>query len=105
MRTSWRARIPHPNTVSYPLDGGPTKRDWVPTGEYDLLIELFDAFTGEFLASYGPEDTSELAYLPLEDFGNDAPTTERRVIVTHSGGGALGIWFLLGLFAARRFRA
>ena len=73
-----------------------------PTGDYDLLIELFDAYDGTFLSSFGPEDTSALAYLPLEDFNRDAPVVEQRVVVvTQSGGGAVGIWLLLGLFAVR----
>jgi hypothetical protein len=69
-----------------------------PAGEYDLLIELFDAYDGAFVASLGPEDTSELAYLRLEDFNRDTPNVEQRVVVTH-GGGALGIWMLLALAA------
>jgi hypothetical protein len=73
-----------------------------PTGEYDLLIELFDAYDGAFLASLGPEDSFELTYLRLEDFERDAPVVEQRVFVTHSGGGAVGIWMLLALFAGRR---
>lgn len=73
-----------------------------PTGDYDLLIELFDAYDGAFLSSFGPEDTSALSYLPLEDFNRDAPVVEQRVVVvTQSGGGAVGIWLLLGLFAVR----
>ena len=31
-----------------------------PRGSYDLLIELFDAWDGSFLASLGPEESSEL---------------------------------------------
>ena len=73
-----------------------------PTGSYDLLIELFDSYDGAFVASFGPEDSSGLVFLPLEDFGRDAPVVEQRVVVTHSGGGgAIGIWFLLGLIAMR----
>ena len=69
-----------------------------PTGEYDLLIELFDAFDGEFLTSFGPDETSELAYLALEDFNRDAPVVEQRtVIVSQGGGGAFGIWMLVGM--------
>jgi hypothetical protein len=75
-----------------------------PTGEYDLLIELFDAYDGVFIASLGPEDTSELAYLRLEDFNRDAPIVEDRVVVTHGGGGAIGIWLLLALAAGRMIR-
>jgi len=64
-----------------------------PTGNYDLLIELFDAYDGTFLASHGPADTSELSYLPLEDFNRDAPV-QQVVIVNEGGGGAIDGWML-----------
>lgn len=59
-----------------------------PRGDYDILIEVFDAHTSEFLAYYGPEDTSELAFLPLEDIDRDTPATETRITVSSGGGGA-----------------
>jgi hypothetical protein len=65
-----------------------------PTGDYDILIELFDAWDGSFVASYGPEDTSELSYLPLEDYNRDAPVEETRVVVNSGGGGAMDGWLL-----------
>jgi hypothetical protein len=77
-----------------------------PTGSYDLLIELFDAWDGSYVASFGPEDTSELAYLPLEDFNRDEPRYDPPVVVSHGGGGAAGLWLLLPLLAftiRRRF--
>ena len=62
-----------------------------PRGEYDLLIEVFDADNGDFLAFIGPEDTSELAFLPLEDMERDAPAgAGTRVTVSSGGGGAIG---------------
>lgn len=64
-----------------------------PTGSYDLLIELFDAWDGTFLASYGPADTSELSYLPLEDFNRDAPVQE-VIVVSEGGGGSIDGWML-----------
>jgi len=73
-----------------------------PTGDYDLLIEVFDADTDEFLAFTGPEDTSELAFLPLEDMNRDALTGgDTRVTVNHGGGGSFdGLMLaLLGFFA------
>jgi len=73
-----------------------------PTGDYDLLIEVFDADTGEFLAFTGPEDTSELAFLPLEDMNRDVLTVgDTRVTVNHGGGGSLDLLllFLMGLVA------
>lgn len=68
-----------------------------PRGSYDLLIELFDAWDGSFLASLGPEDSSELAYLPLEDYDRDAPQV--TISHGHGGGGATGLWSLLTLLA------
>ena len=78
-----------------------------PTGSYDILIELFDAYDDSLLAYIGPDDTSELAFLPLEDTGRDIADVPDVVVVNHhSGGGALG-WCLilaLGLVALRRHR-
>ena len=67
-----------------------------PTGSYDILIELFDDFDNAFLTSFGPDETSELAFLPLEDFELDAPIIPIQVVVNqgHGGGGAMDGWFL-----------
>lgn len=69
-----------------------------PTGSYDLLIEVFDAYDGTFLTSFGPADTSELAYLPLEDYNRDAPpvVVEQRTTVSRGGGGAADGWLIVG---------
>ncbi|MDJ0710349.1 MAG: choice-of-anchor H family protein [Woeseiaceae bacterium] len=73
-----------------------------PTGNYDILIELFDAYDGTFLASIGPDDTSELAILPLEDSVSDAPAgTTTQVVVNSGGGGAVGFFLLFALLAVR----
>jgi hypothetical protein len=71
-----------------------------PTGSYDLLIELFDAFDGSFLASLGPEESSEIGYLPLEDFNRDTPRDDPPVVVHHGGGGAAGLWLLAPMLLA-----
>ena len=70
-----------------------------PTGSYDILIELYDAYDGIFLTSIGPEDTSELSYLPLEDSTRDSNGNTQ--VVVNSGGGSLG-WLLLFLLLAVR---
>jgi hypothetical protein len=76
-----------------------------PSGSYDLLIELFDSYDGSYLASFGPEDTSELSFLPLEDFNRDTPVYDPPVAVSHgSGGGASGLWMLAFLLSAAGFR-
>ena len=75
-----------------------------PTGNYDILIELYDAYDNALVASFGPEDTSELSILPLEDLGRDAPATTTQIVVNSGGGGSLSWFLLLGLagVAARR---
>ena len=71
------------------------------TGNYDILIELFDAYDGTFLTSIGPEDTSELSILPLEDSTRDAVSGGNTQVVVNSGGGSLGLFLLFGLLAVR----
>jgi len=67
------------------------------TGDYDILIELFDTYDGSFVASFGPEDSSELSYLPLEDAARDTPPGTTTIIVNEGGGGSLGLMGLLAL--------
>jgi len=66
-----------------------------PSGSYDLLIELFDAYDDSFLAYFGPDDTSELAFLALEDAEWDAPIEVPEVIVVHEHGGGTLDWLML----------
>ena len=66
-----------------------------PRGSYDLLLELYDADTGDYLAALGPSESSELANLPLEDASRDVP--ERPVSITRGGGGASNAAFLMAL--------
>jgi len=72
------------------------------TGSYDILIELFDAYDDTFVADIGPENTSELAFLPLEDTGRDAfspgPAPVPVVISHSSGGGSINLLTLAMLF-------
>lgn len=84
-----------------------------PTGSYDVLIELFDTWDNSFVADFGPENSSELAYLPLEDAERDTPVAAPTPIVVSRGGGgaldmlSLGIATLLtaGLLLRRRYRS
>jgi len=79
-----------------------------PTGDYDLLIELFDADNDSFLASFGPDETSALSFLPLEDFNRDEPIADAPIAVSRGGGGAADAWtisvllLLLVVSAARK---
>jgi MYXO-CTERM domain-containing protein len=74
------------------------------TGQYDVLIELYDADTNELVDEYGPIESVEFSLLPLEDSGRDG-----AVIVLppedDGGGGAfswLGVLGLLGALGLRR---
>ena len=84
-----------------------------PRGSYDILIELFDTWDDSFVADFGPENTSELSYLPLEDAERDAPAPAPDIVVVSSqgGGGAVDAWTLAlmatlagGLWVSRRYR-
>ncbi|HNP34518.1 MAG TPA: choice-of-anchor H family protein [Woeseiaceae bacterium] len=66
-----------------------------PTGSYDILIEVFDTYDNAFVASFGPENTPELSYLPLEDRELDVPYIPPVIIVEDGGGAADPL--LLGL--------
>lgn len=68
-----------------------------PTGQYDILIELFDAYDDTLVASIGPEQSSNLSLLPLEDAGRDTPIV--TTIVIDSGGGGSLAWFTLLMLA------
>lgn len=68
-----------------------------PTGHYDILIELFDAYDDTFVADIGPDQTSKLSVLPLEDAARDAPPVT-TVVINTGGGGSLG-WLTLLAFA------
>ncbi|MBT8091673.1 MAG: choice-of-anchor H family protein [Gammaproteobacteria bacterium] len=66
-----------------------------PPGDYDILIELYDAYDGSLVAAIGPEDSSELAILPLEDVSYDSARGDTTQIVLNSGGGGSVGWMLI----------
>lgn len=80
-----------------------------PRGSYDLLIDLYDTYDGQLVASYGPADSSSLANLPLEDYQRDDPRRGDTVVVVKNGGGAIDAWtliagglYVLAVFLVRR---
>ena len=71
-------------------------------GNYDILIELFDAYDDTYLTSIGPDETSELSILPLEDSTYDAVSVgPTQVVVNSGGGGSFSLLLLFGLLAVR----
>jgi hypothetical protein len=70
-------------------------------GLYDVLIELYDADYGDFLAEYGPADSSAFSLLPLEDLDRDLPPPPVVTVVhDHGGGGAVSVMTLAVLGAS-----
>jgi hypothetical protein len=78
--------------------------DGYPTGNYDILIELYDTYDNALVATLGPEDSSQLSILPLEDVGWDTPAGTTQVVVNRGGGGAAGWLLMLGLLGASALR-
>ena len=82
-----------------------------PAGKYDVLVEIYDADTGEFLDDFGPEDSDLFSMQPLEDSGRDGlvvdvPVAPAPVTVIHDegGGGAISWLALAGLAGALAMR-
>lgn len=81
------------------------------TALYDVLIELYDADTGELVDEFGPNESPAFSMLPLEDAGRDgvAIAPPPPVIIDDGGGGAVTWLGLAGLFGVlvlrRRFPA
>ncbi len=78
------------------------------TGLYDVLIELYDADTGELVDEFGPNESPAFSLLPLEDSVRDGvpPPPPPDYYDDHDGGGGaiswLGLAGLLGALALRR---
>jgi len=75
-----------------------------PAGSYDILIELYDTYDDALVATLGPEDSSQLSILPLEDIGRDAPAGTTQIVVNSGGGGSFGWTLMLGLLVASALR-
>jgi MYXO-CTERM domain-containing protein len=79
------------------------------TALYDVLVEIYDADTGELVDEYGPNESPLFSVLPLEDSGRDGVVVvPPPPAVVHDGGGGavswLGLAGLIGALAARRRR-
>ncbi|MEL7024800.1 MAG: choice-of-anchor H family protein [Pseudomonadota bacterium] len=75
-----------------------------PTGYYDVLIEIYDAFDGRLVADFGPNDSAELFDLPLESISLDENNEPIVVVSNEGGGGSVGLIPLGGLLATLALR-
>ncbi len=76
-----------------------------PVGYYDVMIEVYDAADDYLLATYGPAESGELSYLPLEDENEDSGyVNDPVVVVSDGGGGSVAGWTLLALLALAMVR-
>ncbi len=115
--TSWEHLY---STQDFPIWGSDPDDDYevetelvsgYSTGLYDVLIELYDADTGELVDEYGPNESPLFSVLPLEDTERDglvvSPPPPVYFDDDNGGGGAvswLGLAGLLGALALRRRR-
>ena len=81
-------------TIHTTLDSG------YPTGYYDHYVELYDAYTHEFLVSYGPHDSHYFHHLPFESSIHDHYTSDfsSTISLNFTGTGSTGP-FSIGLLA------
>ena len=100
--------IEYAETENFTIFGASSTDDYVivtellsgyPTGSYDVLIELFDTWDNAFVADFGPESSSELASLPLEDAERDVPFTSSPPVAVSRGGGGAADLVTLAVFA------
>jgi hypothetical protein len=79
-----------------------------PAGYYDVLIELYDAYSNQFLIDYGPYDSSELSALPMEDRRSDLSENyndgnyDAYAFYGSGSFGWISLLLLSGLFQSKR---
>jgi hypothetical protein len=74
------------------------------TGLYDVLLEIYDADTGELVDEYGPNESPLFSLLPLEDSRRDGAVVPPPVFEDDGGGGAVSWLALAGLMGALALR-
>jgi hypothetical protein len=76
------------------------------TGLYDVLVELYDADTGELLDEYGPNESPLFSVVPLEDAERDGLVIPVPPVYDDDdgGGGAFSWLALAGLLGALALR-
>lgn len=62
-----------------------------PSAEYEILIELYDAYNDQLVAIYDGNDDADLYLLSLESQDRESV----QVVIVQEHGGSLGLWILL----------
>ena len=81
-----------------------------PSGYYDHYIEVYDAYSHDFLVSHGPNDSHALIGLPFESRYHDRRySISSDITLSFTGTGSAGWPLLLPLFVVlitrrRRFK-
>lgn len=69
-----------------------------PSQDYEVLIEIYDAYNDELLTVYDGYDDGDLVYLPMESREYEyLPPAQVTVSTEYGGTGSMG-WLGLGLF-------
>jgi len=77
-----------------------------PSGDYDILIELYDAYNDELVAFSDAYDDADLSYVSLESNNYEYVVQDTVVVVEEYGGttGALALFGLGAFMFIRRFK-
>jgi hypothetical protein len=68
-----------------------------PPDDYDVLIEVYDAYDDSLAVEFGAWESAELSLLPMEDISFDSSIP---VVYAEGGGGAMALPMLLALLIA-----
>lgn len=63
-----------------------------PATDYDMLIELYDAYSDALVASFDANNDADLSLLPLESSEYEDNDT---VVISYESGGSFGYWAIL----------
>jgi hypothetical protein len=66
-----------------------------PSGDYEVLIELYDAFSDELVATLDGNDDADLYFLSLESQDYEVVYVEPQVVVVRESGGSFAYLGLL----------
>ncbi|MFT5675250.1 MAG: hypothetical protein ACI808_001180 [Paraglaciecola sp.] len=66
-----------------------------PTDDYEVLIELYDAFSDELVATLDGNDDADLYFLSLESEDFEVVYVEPQVVIVRESGGSFGYLSLL----------